>query len=212
MDTLTIKNWKFVAGSIPLEFVNTVSGRAHENDKNPIDYKIIGDKLGNFYDLVNWGHALGILDNNLTQELNTFASQNGESAAKIFKRASALRETIYRIIISIIKGYKPTAEDIEILSQECISAREHQKLFFDSDIFKWDFDLINGGHEFIIWCIAITASELLTSNQLHRVKECVGENCGWLFLDTSKNRSRHWCDMKDCGNIAKVHRFRKKQK
>jgi predicted RNA-binding Zn ribbon-like protein len=32
-----------------------------------------------------------------------------------------------------------------------------------------------------------------------------------MFLDTSRNRSRHWCDMKDCGNRAKVSRFRQRQ-
>jgi predicted RNA-binding Zn ribbon-like protein len=33
-----------------------------------------------------------------------------------------------------------------------------------------------------------------------------------LFLDTSRNRRRQWCDMQDCGNRAKVQRFRRKQR
>jgi predicted RNA-binding Zn ribbon-like protein len=44
-----------------------------------------------------------------------------------------------------------------------------------------------------------------------RVRQCGGENCGWLFLDTSRNRSRQWCDMRDCGNLAKVRRFRQRR-
>ena len=39
-----------------------------------------------------------------------------------------------------------------------------------------------------------------------RVKECDNETCRWLFVDMSKNRSRRWCDMKDCGNRAKARR------
>ncbi|MGA2590961.1 MAG: CGNR zinc finger domain-containing protein [Bryobacteraceae bacterium] len=36
--------------------------------------------------------------------------------------------------------------------------------------------------------------------------------CGWMFLDTTRNRSRQWCDMRDCGNRAKVRRFREKRR
>ncbi|HET8727128.1 MAG TPA: CGNR zinc finger domain-containing protein, partial [Alphaproteobacteria bacterium] len=35
---------------------------------------------------------------------------------------------------------------------------------------------------------------------------CGGIDCGWLFLDTSKNAKRRWCDMRYCGNRAKAHR------
>lgn len=46
---------------------------------------------------------------------------------------------------------------------------------------------------------------------LDRLKLCAGENCGWLFLDHSKNRSRRWCTMADCGTLTKVRRFRARQ-
>ncbi len=42
------------------------------------------------------------------------------------------------------------------------------------------------------------------------MKECAADNCNWLFYDASRNRSRRWCDMRDCGNRAKVRRFRKR--
>jgi predicted RNA-binding Zn ribbon-like protein len=44
------------------------------------------------------------------------------------------------------------------------------------------------------------------------VKECGTENCNWLFLDTSKNRSRRWCDMKECGNREKARRHYHRKK
>jgi len=54
---------------------------------------------------------------------------------------------------------------------------------------------------------------LLTSSQrLNQVRQCRGDNCGWLFVDGSKNHSRRWCDMRDCGNRAKVRRHRLKQR
>ena len=51
-----------------------------------------------------------------------------------------------------------------------------------------------------------SAAELLTSPDLPLVRECAGYDCGWLFMDTTKNRSRRWCDMATCGNRAKGRR------
>jgi predicted RNA-binding Zn ribbon-like protein len=60
----------------------------------------------------------------------------------------------------------------------------------------------------IVW----RAVELLETGPLDRVKECPADDCGWLFLDTSKNRSRQWCSMQTCGNVSKVRRFRERSK
>ncbi|MCB0153982.1 MAG: CGNR zinc finger domain-containing protein, partial [Anaerolineae bacterium] len=51
-----------------------------------------------------------------------------------------------------------------------------------------------------------SAAELLTSDRLNRVGQCAGESCGWLFLDTTRNHSRRWCEMEHCGNRAKAKR------
>jgi predicted RNA-binding Zn ribbon-like protein len=37
-----------------------------------------------------------------------------------------------------------------------------------------------------------------------RVRECAGERCPVLYLDTSRNRSRRWCSMEVCGSRAKA--------
>ena len=52
---------------------------------------------------------------------------------------------------------------------------------------------------------------LLSGPDRERIRIC--GNCGWLFLDRSKNRSRIWCDMAVCGNRQKAakHYQRKKE-
>jgi len=43
------------------------------------------------------------------------------------------------------------------------------------------------------------------------VGQCADEQgCGWLFVDTSKNRRRRWCDINDCGNRAKQRRYQQR--
>ena len=51
-------------------------------------------------------------------------------------------------------------------------------------------------------------ADLLTDGPLTTIRVCEGRSCGWLFLDTSRNRTRRWCDMKICGNRAKARRYR----
>ena len=53
--------------------------------------------------------------------------------------------------------------------------------------------------------MAYAAWELLTSGPLGRVKRC--QACPWLYLDQSKNGSRRWCSMDDCGKAVKMSRY-----
>lgn len=57
---------------------------------------------------------------------------------------------------------------------------------------------------------ARSALRLLGEPAAERMKIC--GNCGWLFLDRSKNRSRYWCDMAVCGNRAKANRHYHRKK
>jgi predicted RNA-binding Zn ribbon-like protein len=58
--------------------------------------------------------------------------------------------------------------------------------------------------------VARSAAELLISPERACVRECASETCTWLFVDTTKNHSRRWCDMNSCGNRYKVRKFRAK--
>ncbi|MBP1850731.1 CGNR zinc finger domain-containing protein [Rhizobium halophytocola] len=57
---------------------------------------------------------------------------------------------------------------------------------------------------------ARSAIRLVSDPASERMKIC--GNCGWLFLDRSKNRSRTWCDMAVCGNRAKASRHYQRRK
>lgn len=44
-----------------------------------------------------------------------------------------------------------------------------------------------------------------------RLKACTDERCQWAFLDTTRNRSRTWCSMEECGNREKTRRYRERK-
>jgi predicted RNA-binding Zn ribbon-like protein len=45
-----------------------------------------------------------------------------------------------------------------------------------------------------------------------RMKACRAEDCRWAFYDRSRNRSRAWCSMSECGNRAKARSYRARQR
>jgi len=65
------------------------------------------------------------------------------------------------------------------------------------------------------WVVAETAASLanlLARGEPDRLKACENRDCGWIFYDESRNRSRRWCDSRACGNLIKVRRFRARRK
>jgi predicted RNA-binding Zn ribbon-like protein len=71
----------------------------------------------------------------------------------------------------------------------------------------WERGRFGNRAELPVWLLAQSAAELVTSGTLARVSACGVDTCRWLFLDTSRNHSRRWCDMKICGNRMKARRF-----
>lgn len=183
-----------------LDFVNTVGGRDAAG-------AVIRDKIGGYRDLLDWSRAAGAVDAPAAGRLQRRMALHPGEAAAALDRAIRLREALYRIFPRAAAGRRAPASDVAILNQELAIARAHQHLMQRAGRLCWGFaerDTL----EQILWPISLSAGELLTSKDLGRLGQCRGEECGWLFLDTSRSRRRRWCDMRDCGNRAKVKRFR----
>jgi predicted RNA-binding Zn ribbon-like protein len=205
--------FKFVAGETCLDFINTVSGRL-PNPRGKRDYidLVEIERLTSYADLVIWARAANLLNRSEVTALERQAEAAPAQASRAVGRARTLREAMYRVFRSVIEGWSPEPADLEILNRELATARSHEQLVGTPEGFTWSW--IEDDAERltrILWPVLRSAADLLTSERLARVAQCGGEDCHWLFLDTSRNRSRRWCDMAECGNRAKVRRFRSRQ-
>jgi predicted RNA-binding Zn ribbon-like protein len=170
------------------------------------------EKLVEYEDLAAWGWHAGLLTEAQARSLAREARKRERAAAAALERARALREAIYRICKAVIDGRPARAADLDILNKEIDVARQHERLVGREGAFTWEWDDARSTLDCVLWHVADSAAGLLTSGDLARLRECGGENCGWLFEDTSRNRTRQWCVMQDCGNLAKVRRFRSRKK
>ena len=202
---------KLIGGRLCLDFVNSVGGRTPASPSTPAGAAacvVREDKLTDYGDLLAWSQHVGLLTEGEMQKLHRESRQQPAEAASVFARAIELREAIYRLCKAILNDSLPRQSDLMLLNQELAIAHDRIRLGVGKENFVWEWIDIKNSLDRMLWRIADSTAEFLTIGDLTRLRECNGEDCGWLFEDTSKNRSRQWCDMRDCGNLAKVRRFR----
>jgi predicted RNA-binding Zn ribbon-like protein len=107
-------------------------------------------------------------------------------------------------------GRSPAPSDLREVNAELAAARRAERLALREGRLAWEWPGASRRLESPLWLLAGGAARLLTSAALDRLRQCGGESCGWLFLDQSRNRSRQWCTMQDCGNVSKVRRYRER--
>ena len=186
---MVTKPFKFLAGALCLDFVNTVGAWTAEG--------ILREKLRGPEDLERW-----------TRQVPGRKGAEGKVTPKIFDRAIALRGALHGIFECAARKGVPAAEDLALLTRELAMARGHERVTYWRGGFHLRYE---ESPERVIWEIAGSAAALLTSGDLSRLRQCGGPDCGWMFLDTSRNRSRQWCDMKVCGNRVKARNFRERR-
>lgn len=189
-------NLKLLGGRLCLDYANTVDWHA---GAQPHEW------LTSYEDLLSWSRLVGLLHNDEVARLQQLAKQRPAEQAEVYRRAIELREVLYRIFSAVAAGRAPAEADLDLFNMALQQALVHLRVVPASQGFKWSWS----DHEALdrmLWPVARSAAELLTSAELDRVRECEGTDCGWLFLDTSKNRRRRWCAMEDCGNRAKARR------
>lgn len=189
---------RLVGGRLCLDFANTIEARGGVHPH---------ECLHSSADLLRWSQHVGLLLEELVRRLLEEARERPTEATTGYEQTIALREAIYRIFSASARGMRPAADDLAHLSTTYAAALMHTRIVPAQGGFAWAWGNEESWFDHLLWLVAKSAVELLTSQDLHQVKECPGnKGCGWLFLDTSKNGSRHWCSMEGCGSRAKRRR------
>ena len=196
-------NLALLGGRLCLDFANTVDWRTGEHPQ---------EWLTSYADLVAWSEHAGIVTESEAHHLRDFAARHPTAASAALEQAIALREAIYRIFSAIVDERSPEATDVATLNDALSEALSRLRVTPTVGGFTWQWASNEDSLDQMLWPVARSAAELLTADDLSRVQMCAGDDCGWLFFDTSKNRSRRWCSMEDCGNRAKARRHYRRQR
>jgi len=194
MDT----EYRTKTGWLCLDFANTMDWHASEN---PVE------SLNKYADLIKWSAKRGIISGDAKDVLLRKSEEKPVEAQAVLEKAREIRENIYEILSDTVHEKPIKIADLRGFNRALAGMLAHSRLAPDERGLRWDWDSHPDKLDSVIWPVVRSAVDLMTSEAIKRVGECADERCGWLFWDSSRNRSRRWCDMKDCGNRAKVRRF-----
>jgi predicted RNA-binding Zn ribbon-like protein len=194
----TGRAFELTGGSVCLDFVNTVDSRPTPRRQ---------DLLLNFSELLRWSRQSGIWMPQQALRLSNHAQRHPREASAALNRAKAFREVLFRIFFAIAHQQAPPQPDLAALNDTLRKITQQVRLAAGRNGFTWEWAGAEDSFDRILWPIARSAADLLTSDERSRIRACAAEECDWLFVDRSRNRKRRWCDMKTCGNRDKVRRF-----
>lgn len=196
--------FELTGGRLCLDFANTKDQRLGEEPR---------ELLNRYEDVLDWGVQAGALSRAEAQRLREHAAAHPIAAANALARAVEAREIIFDILSAIARARPVPSALLDALKSLVADTVEKRRLERTRGGFEWrwretdtpDFDRV-------LWPVVWSAAELLTSTVLDRARQCEGPGCAWLFMDTSKNRRKRWCDMSVCGNRAKARRYQERQR
>lgn len=195
--------FSLVAGHPALDLVNTLDNRFREAGP--------AELLDDYAALLRFTEQSGLLNGTQTRVLARRAGS--ADVERVSAAVRDLREAAASVLYSRLEDGAPLPKDVRTLESYFRSARDQQELVeTHSPQLGWDWRLsATTEADLPVWILSLQTSALLTSEAMSRLRSCQTETCRWLFLDTSKNHSRRWCDMKVCGNRMKARRFQARQ-
>jgi predicted RNA-binding Zn ribbon-like protein len=182
-------------GNLALNFANTVSDRASAHAR---------EKLTDYNRLVFFGIDSGVLTR--VDRLFALAGESPGLGKSALQKAIQFREALYAIFSAVVEHRAIPGNALAYLNFMLQEAGEHGRLVYRDRRFVWEWLYMDGYLDSLLWPIARAAADLLMSEEIQNVRICAAEDCGWLFVDRTKNRRRRWCDMKVCGNRVKARR------
>ena len=165
-----------------------------------------GEHLNAYADLVAFAAQSQLIEAEDAAWLRAEGQRDPATAEGVLVRAKRLRESIRTIFSSLAAGKAPPEHDLAVLNLDLAASLSHARVLpAAGGGYRWGWTGRN--FDAPVWPISRSAADLLTSDQERPlVRECGAGDCRWLFLDTSKNRSRQWCSMQSCGNREKARR------
>ena len=177
---------EFLAGRIALDFCNSLSRMRRIGSQ---------DRIAKPEDFAGWAGRCG------------FVLERAPSP-QMLARLHRLRAALFGIFDALLEDARPNGADFDILNTELTEARAAEHLVPSREGYAIE-DASPAMIDRFRHAVARDAAGLLIGDH-RRIKRCPAHDCQWLFHDGSKNLSRRWCAMDDCGTLDKVRRYRGK--
>ena len=198
MATAETRPFKFVGGRVALDLLNTA------------DWLATGpamDRLASYERLLQWAEGVGIVSPAASVHLRKRAAARPAEAERALERSRELRRALHRAVVAVVSG-RGVAPALDRLSPFLHEALPHLVLETDraGSAIRPGWRGLEETLDGLLWPVVWDATQLLLSPEAERLRVCGGQDCGWAYVDHSRNGLRRWCEMETCGTRAKNRR------
>lgn len=197
----TINDIEFDGGDVALDFVNSLKSRF----ENPITEYLVEPE-----DWLIWVQRQDLEDTAWLELASASVSRSPEHVLAAVEEIKDSRDVIYAVLKAVVDGEQASAEVLERYQELLSRYFSNLRLELEGTSFT---ERVGGESDDLrrpLMKVIKASYDILSSQRLEKLKEC--GNCGWLFLDESKNNRRKWCNMKTCGTSAKMKKYYRRKK
>jgi predicted RNA-binding Zn ribbon-like protein len=183
--------FKYVGGDPSLDLVNTVDWTR----RGPIQ-----ERLTDYARLTRWAEGAGVVSKAEAERLRRAGAARPKEARAAYEAALRLRSVLQRLY-SKRSDWREFNELLgKALRQLGVSPPRKGQASAE-----WEWHGVES-LESLLWPVTWSAAILLTSEEAGRIRVCASLDCGWMYVDRSRNGLRRWCQMETCGNLEKSRR------
>lgn len=195
--------FKYVGGDPSLDLVNTVDWTA----RGPIN-----ERLADYARLTRWAEGAGVVTKADAERLRRAGAARPKEAQAAYETALRLRSVLQRLYGSLAAGKRtdPSWEELNELLGEALARLGVSPPRKGQVSAEWEWHGVES-LESLLWPVAWSAANLLTSDEAGQIRVCASLDCGWMYVDRSRNGLRRWCQMQTCGTLEKSRRRAEKR-
>jgi len=192
----------YVGGDPALDLVNTVDWTS----RGPEQERLLEPR-----DLVRWAEGAEILQRGQADRLTRAMGRHPREAERALEQARLARRVLHDLFAAVASGQ---AADTELARFNRLLSGALDRVVVvrtgprGRPGFAWDWKELAERPEAVLAPVLWSAARLLTSPEVARVRVCGSVDCGWMYVDRSRNGLRRWCQMRTCGTMEKTRRRR----
>ncbi|EXG79099.1 CGNR zinc finger domain-containing protein [Cryptosporangium arvum] len=192
---------RIVGGHVALDLVNTVEPRV----PGATDFR---EHLNTPAELLAWGVRVGLLEEPEAEQVRVAWGASTAAGSQALHASVEVREATYDVLLAVLGVRADASPQLDALGVRWSAATARSGLVLRPGEPVY-LDVGTNPATLVQDRLVTAAVELLRTVEPRQLRACPLDQggCGWLFLDRSKNGSRRWCAMEDCGVRAKSRRL-----
>lgn len=198
--------FKYVGGDASLDLVNTVDWTSKG---------LVNERITGYQGLARWAEGAGVVSASQAEVLVAAARSRPDEAEAACEEARRLRAQLQRLYRAVVDG-TDSGRAWDAFNEQLAAVLPRLRLAprppgeDGPAAAGWVWLGREERLDSLLWPVVRAAAELLASEEARQVQICDGPDCGWMYVDRSRNGLRRWCEMKTCGTAAKSRRRRKR--